>query len=52
MGENMGHSAISLEEKLATFSEHWSPMIILTLHDVGISLGKYYPYKHVGEEPN
>ncbi len=36
----MNYSPINLEEKLAGFSEHWSPKIIARMNDYHFKLGK------------
>ena len=36
----MNYSPINLEEKLARFSEHWSPKIIARMNDYHFKLGK------------
>ena len=41
MEENMSYSAINFEEKLAKFSEHWSPKIIVQLNDYHFKLVKF-----------
>ena len=37
----MKYSPINLEEKLALFSEHWSPKIIAQMNDYHFKLGKF-----------
>jgi mannose-6-phosphate isomerase-like protein (cupin superfamily) len=37
----MKHSAINLKEKLAMFSEHWSPKIIARMNDYHFKLVKF-----------
>jgi len=37
----MKHSAINLKEKLAKFSEHWSPKIIARMNDYHFKLAKF-----------
>ena len=37
----MKHSAINLKEKLANFSEHWSPKIIARMNDYHFKLVKF-----------
>ena len=37
----MKHSAINLKEKLARFSEHWSPKIIAQMNDYHFKLAKF-----------
>ena len=37
----MKHSAINLKEKLAKFSEHWSPKIIARMNDYHFKLVKF-----------
>jgi mannose-6-phosphate isomerase-like protein (cupin superfamily) len=39
--EQMKHSAINLKEKLAKFSEHWSPKIIAQMNDYHFKLVKF-----------
>jgi mannose-6-phosphate isomerase-like protein (cupin superfamily) len=41
MEENMSYSAINFEEKLAKFSEQWSPKIIAQLNDYHFKLVKF-----------
>jgi mannose-6-phosphate isomerase-like protein (cupin superfamily) len=41
MEENMDYSAINLEEKLAKFSEQWSPKIIAQMNDYHFKLVKF-----------
>ena len=36
----MTHSAINLRDKLALFSEHWSPRVVAEMNDVQFKLAK------------
>ena len=39
-GANMGYTVINFEEKLASFSEHWSPKIVAQMNDTHFKLVK------------
>ncbi len=50
----MHYSAINLREKLARFSEHWSPRIVARINDYDIKLvklqGDFVWHRHDGTE--